>query len=44
MTIRAQHSPEALTQLSAEIRKRRGQLSRKAAAERRKAAAARMTP
>jgi hypothetical protein len=30
MTIRAQHSPEALTELSAEIRKRRSQLSRRA--------------
>lgn len=37
-TIHAQRSPEALTELSAEIRKRRGQLSRKSAA------AARVTP
>ena len=34
MTIRAQRSPEALTELSAEIRKRRGQLSRRATADR----------
>ncbi|MGZ6670896.1 MAG: hypothetical protein ACXVFM_00935 [Solirubrobacteraceae bacterium] len=34
MTIRAQRSPEALTELSAEIRKRRGQLSRRATAHR----------
>ena len=34
MTIRAQRSPEALTELSAEIRKRRGQLSRRARADR----------
>ena len=34
MTIRAQRSPEALTELSAEIRKRRGQLSRRRTADR----------
>jgi ElaB/YqjD/DUF883 family membrane-anchored ribosome-binding protein len=39
MTIRAQHSPEALTEFSAEIRKRRGQLTRKATADRRRATA-----
>ena len=44
MTIRAQHSPEALTEFSAEIRKRRGQLSRRATADRRRAAADRVTP
>ena len=44
MTIRAQHSPEALTEFSAEIRKRRGQLTRKATADRRRAAADRATP
>ena len=43
MTIRAQHSPEALTEFSAEIRKRRGQLSRRATADRRRATADRVT-
>lgn len=43
MTIRAQHSPQALTEFSAEIRKRRGQLSRRATADRRRATADRVT-
>ncbi len=43
MTIRAQHSPEALTEFSAEIRKRRGHLSRRATAHRRRATADRVT-
>ena len=42
MTIRAQHSPEALTEFSAEIRKRRGQLSRRPTERRR--ATADLTP